>query len=123
MQGDFVDFDEIKIVPLDTVTLAVDDLQVPMNVLLAIVEGDLDALAIRQSTFAEYVFFPIVRADWLYVHFVNFDAGLIMQNKILLSRARERGSSKKDRDHAKRERNFEFRKRLFHLFNYSFRDL
>src|SRR5690348_11718590 len=89
VQGKFFDFDEIKIVPFDTIAFAVDDLKIPVNVLLAIVEGDLDALAIRQSTFAEHVFFPLVRTDWRYVHFVNFDAGLIMQNKILFSRARE----------------------------------
>src|SRR5438105_2250545 len=123
VQGKFFDLDEIKIVPLDTVTLAVNDLQVPVNVLLAIVEGDLDALAIRQSTFSEHVFFPIVCADWRYVNFVNFDAGLIMQNKILFSRARECRSRKKDRDHAKGERDFESRKRFSHSFNCSFRIL
>src|SRR3989442_7724996 len=123
VQGESVDFDEIEVVPFDTVAFAVDDLKVTVNVLLAIVKGDLDTLAIRQSTFPEYVFFPIVCADRRYVNLMNFDAGFIMQNKILFSCARKCRGGKKDRNHAKSECDFEFRKRFSHLFNCSFRVL
>src|SRR5207247_9982386 len=121
VQGEFVDFDEIEVVPFDTVAFAVDDLKVPVNVLLAIVKGDLDTLAIRQSTFPEYVFFPIVCADRRYVNLMNFDAGFIMHNKILFSCARKCRGGKKDRNDAKSECDFEFRKCFSHLLSCSFR--
>src|SRR2546423_820818 len=105
VQGEFFDLDEIKIVPLDAVALAVDDLKIPVNVLLAIVEGDLDTLAIRQSTFSEYVFFPIVGADGRNVNLVNFDAGSIMQKKILLACARECDGANEDNNHTERNQN------------------
>src|SRR5712671_2718510 len=103
MQGDFRDLYQIEVFPLDTVALAVDDLQVPVGVLFAIFKSDLHAIAVRQSVFAKYVLFPLISRVGRDVDLVNLNTGAIVQNKILFARARIRGRNEKNSQHAERK--------------------
>src|ERR1041385_2871670 len=54
-----------------------------MHMLVAIVESDLDALAVRQSVLAQHIFLPVIGAVRRNEHGVNLHAGLIVQDFVL----------------------------------------
>src|SRR5437588_10171446 len=106
MQGEFGNLDQVQVSPLDTITLAVYDFQVPVNMLLAILESDLDALAVGQRVFAKNIFFPFIRGVRRNVKLVNLDAGGVVQQKVLLAGPSKYGGGHEQGDHGPRQRNF-----------------
>src|SRR5437764_2534017 len=103
MQRDFRYLDQVQVGPLNAVAFFVGDLEIPMDMLLAILESDLDTLAVGQGVFAENIFFPIVGAMGRDIERVNLNAGVVMQDEILLASASQRRGRDEQCDHAERE--------------------